>query len=319
MFNFLAKIGRKRWAKNCTTGLAMAVPIAFYVVPEVHLDLMESLLTAQSPSGEREEISDSLRGLIDETYNEVKNQYHPAPTHAALAAFEERLSFGQRNHPIRWFCSTTVDPITFGSSDMRTGVLIGLPTYYNYNDRQELPSNLFRVNSIDIFRKYFKKKQVPEDPHAETQDSNVTSCIEIDKQSEIGRDYADSLVLSKEAKKFSIAKQIFLVDSYRVVARYGASCVSIALVVAFTRAMVRKLRLSDAHVSQRLTMYMVSGILGYLYHKFFLLSVDDYFEQRAFERAIAAGEDYKSGSAEAIEKAMKRQELLSKIIAQAHS
>lgn len=314
MFNLLAKIGRRPWSAKCVSALTILAPGVYYGVQSLHLDLMERLFTAQAPTGEPEELSERLRRLIDDTYAEVKDRYRRSSI-PAVAELEEQF-FGKSDLSIKWFCSSTMDPITFGSSDLRPGVLIGLPSYYNYDNPKDLPDNLYKVNNLGLFKKYFKNKEDSVDPQTHPpQHPDISSCMNIDRHSPIGMDYTETLVLSEAARKFSIAKQLFLGDCYRPLAEYVGSCFSLAFAVALSRGMVKKLRLSNAHVSQRMILYMVSGVVGFMYHRFVLGSIEDYLDKKATDRAIIISEEYKLGFEEASEKAAKRHRLLSEIIA----
>lgn len=312
MFNLFARIGRKKWAQHVVNTTAALTPAIYYGTQMFGLDILKNVFTAQSSSGEPELLSEDLQSLINETYEQIKNTYHiPA---LKVASIDEKM-FGKRPIKVQWFCSSTLEPLTFGLTHTTPGVLIGLPTHYNYEKVEDLPDDFFRFNSMTLFTRLFNKKDRSNEYTSKKTDvsDDSDSFVYIDRNSDLGREYANSIILSREAKKYSIARELYLGDSYDLIYRYAATVASILLSIALSRGVVRHFRLIDAHVSQRISVYILSALVGNIYHNFLISKITESSIKSASEQATNISEDLKLGCQEYIEKLDRRRDLLKKI------
>ena len=90
----------------------------------------------------------------------------------------EELNFG-------FFLSNTMDVISIGSGKLSSGVLVGVPYFFNYNKRDDVETERLKV-----------------------------SHTKIDWESPVAKDLIDSFVLSDCAKNYAILRQIYQGNTY---------------------------------------------------------------------------------------------------------
>lgn len=306
MFHFFSKLGRRPWTKNVVPAAAFAASTSYICIHYVGHNFIRNLISAQKPSGEREEITPKLQKLILQVWKEIGDCFNVQPIEIPGAFVAEP--------ELKWFATSNMDPVNFGSSDTTNGILIGLPNYYNYDEENELPSNLFRIRSFKFFKssKGSKKDESTPDEQFETDEDRSLNLIDIN--SEDGKSYKSSLILSENAKKFSIARELFFADSYRITIITGAIFISALLPVYLSRAMVQYMKLADAHLSQRLSVYSISALAGWGNYTLLADSVNEFYCYKADTRASQLNESYRKGALEYFAKMIQRNKALRNMI-----
>lgn len=305
MFNFFATVGRKPWAPSVMPLVGFTTITGYLGFHTFGHSLIRDLLGAQSQSGKREEISKKLEMLILSVYEDIKDVFNqPILEHPLLKV--------NNKAEIKWFSSSTLDPVTFGLSESKTGIVIGVPSHYNYDKPDDLPSSLFQIRRVKLFK--FPAQDIEGEKSSEM-DADCENCesgtkIGIERKSEQGKEYIESLLLSENAKKFSIARELFIGDSYKPLIVSCAMLGSFLLGISLARGSVLKLGYKDAHITQRIPFYIVSGIGGYGTYKLTSRVVDDFYQERTKERAIALGEAYREGAEEYYAKLELRNKIL---------
>lgn len=312
MFHFLARIGRKKWARNVVNTAALLIPAFYYGSQNLGLNYMERIFSAQSSTGEEELLSEDLKRLISETFEQIKDNFHQK---TGLEALDD-IVFGERAIKVRWFCSSTLEPVNFGLTRFKPGVLIGLPIHYNYEKTSELPDEFFKFKCMTLFKRLNSKND--DTLQNRTREAGVSDDVEsynyISRDSDIGREYADSLVLSRAAKKYSIARELYIADSNQKLLNYMVTTACILMSVAIARGVVHKFRLDSSHISQRFGVYITSAAVSYMYHNIIISKINESYEKRVSDRVADRSKEFHLGLKEYTEKLSKRKELLNRIV-----
>lgn len=297
MNHFLVKLGKTK------IGQAF-MPVAACVATSVYIGIefschnqLRDLFCSQLPSGRRVGISSYLKALIQET--------HALVSEHGFNKKDEFMSFMKfPETKINWFVSSTLEPISFGSTKFVSGTLIGLPSFYNFTRPEDIPDNTYEIRRISLFRSPQDREQeerskVKSDLMVDNkQDNDYLVVRKIDRNSPEGEEYTESLLLSDDAKKFSIARELFLVDTFRPVARITLFFMSCTLAISASRGSVIRWRLNERHISQRIPFYILSGVLGYGTYRLSSSISDQYYAQKVDKRAKDLGPAYEAGAEE---------------------
>lgn len=204
--------------------------------------------------------------------------------------------------PMSFFMSSSFDPVIYGSTYLKTGSLIGLPYYYNYETADDLPDSIFERPSLiypeppyDRERERKYREQLEESIGSGTTTRKVDK---IDRYSPEGIDYANSLLLSDNAKRFSIARAIFLADSYRTSINSGLLFVSFMIMGSLGQGLVIVTKSTERHVMRRAGCYLAALVIGAGCLKITYPMVSSSHASKADRRAIKLGPDYEEGAEE---------------------
>lgn len=313
MNHFLARLGRLKYAKHFVPAVNCLVTGTYFSSQFLFRDQIRDLFAAQTPSGRRERISDNLRDLITETYEEcIKNGLHEKVDIPHLSKL-----VNLPDPPTKWFVSSTLEPILFGCTKMRSGILCGLPSFYNYNKPEDIPDSTFEVKKLALFRSAHDEAQeerskIEEERLVvdEAEKSGVTIVRKIDRNADEGRQFAESLILSDNAKRFSIARELFLGDSFCPLLRTAAVFLSCSLGLALPQAAVKKFNLKQSHLSHRQPYYLLGFLIAYGSHRLFSKAINQAFAEQADKKAKAMGAIYESGAEEYYSKRARRNHIL---------
>lgn len=313
MFHFFTKIGRKPWAKGIVPIATMAVTSSYIGFHTFGHSFVCKYFGAQSQeSGRREELSQELRDLIKSVHADVKEtlgkQLLPDPTGL----------FNPHDITMRWFASATLEPINIGISEFRSGLSIGLPSFYNYKSIDDVPDSILQVRQIS-FMKSMTQKTADDDAKQELESAleavgekstSLGKVIRIQKDTQSGQNYIHSLVLSEDAKRFSIARELYYADNYRPLVVVTTIMISSFFSLAASRYAILKYNLMDRHFTQRLPFYIVSGGLAAIMFGLMTDSVNDHYTRKADFRAISLNENYRQGAMEYFSKIILRHKAL---------
>jgi hypothetical protein len=309
MNHFLSRLGRSAFGRHCMPFLSCVTVAGYLGIHTISHDLIRKLFVAQGPDGRPVQISDYLRDMITDVFLEVdKAGFHVDIMKVA--------NFKVSPPTIRWFASSTVDPIVYGMTDFKTGVSIGVPNSYNYHDPDDLPDYVFEVRKLAIIRspqgrELEQQRESDEEIMLERREKGPTMLVRrIDRKSQEGREYIDSLLLSENAKKFSLARELYVGDSYRPLLQTVTILLSSAASIISSRAHVQFFKLKDCHITQRLPGYAISGLFGYGLYLFLSNAVDDFVAKTANTRAKSLGDNYISGAEEYFRKQATRDRIL---------
>ena len=288
-------------------GLSTTVYMAGHLL--LH-DQMRDLFAAQSPSGQREKISEHLRHLIEETFQRAREDGLDNEKFFSL----ENVKLAPTQ--LKWFLSSTLEPFTLGTTKMKTGVLVGLPSFYNYFKPSDVPDKVFEIEKLSLLRlsrnpQEEQRDKIEAEAHIVDPDKKGAKVVrKIDRNSEEGKKYQDSLLLSDNAKKYSIARELFLGDTFRPLLKIAMFFISCSMAVSVSRASVIVLKAKEGRMSYRMTAYLISGILGYGNFKIITQASDRYYAKYADERAKGLGEEYVAGAEEYYAKRTTRETIL---------
>lgn len=311
MFHFLAKIGKKPWAKTATAILISSVPMGYLGVHSYGHTIVRNLLIAEDGLGGKAEISERLQALIMSVSQDIQNMFDKSVLPESFNRFNQG-SFARKQTPIKWFASCLLMPSTFGSTGTKTGVIIGLPNHLNYDKVEDLPDSMFQLREIKLFKTDTDKK--PEDTEEQHQSADEGIVKRLNKDSPEVQQYANSLILSDKAKKFIIARELFMADSYRVFSMFAVITISGLIALTISRSAVKALKLADAHVTQRLSVYSLGGLLGYCN----FIAVADASNQgyivEADKKAASLNKEYYEGAMEYFEKTIERNKAMRELL-----
>lgn len=294
----------------------MIIPIAGLLTSTGYLgyhlvghNIVRNILGAEEEPGKRAEIAKDLQRLILSVYDDVQVDFNKPLVPNPI--------WKQPVPTIKWFSSASIEPVTLGMTETHFGVLIGVPNHYNYDKLQDLPRSLLEVRKFSLFKSR-KNEKAREKIDVQKEPLDCDNCeageigelINIDPQSENGKAYLESFVLSEKAKRFSIARELFIGDSYRPLIITTIIMTTTMLSVSISRLAVSKLGYLQAHLTQRLPFYSVatSASIWYFYNT--IDRTNRYYTQSADTRALNLGESYKEGAVEYLTKTIQRHKAL---------
>lgn len=307
MYHFFAKLGRKGFSRAIVPAFAFFSSTGYLGYHFYGHNLTRDLLAAENEPGKRAEISGDLQKLILSVYEDVQVDFNkpilnlpgwkvPTPT-------------------IKWFASASIEPLTIGMTESNFGVLIGLPNHYNYEKLEDLPRSLLDVRKFNIFKSFSsknpqKEKDSPLENSPDCENCDVGEVTKINPKTEEGIAYLDSLVLSEKAKRFSIARELFIGDSYQPLNTTSIIIFSFLLAISLSRLSVSKFGYKNAHLTQRIPFYGLSGVIG-LYTFFTFKDMNNrFYTKEADTRAMRLGETYREGAVEYFTKTIQRHKAL---------
>lgn len=281
--------------------------MGYYCTHTLGHTYVRNLFVAQGPDGPIG-VSDYLRDLINGVFKDVDE----AGYHVPVFDFEKNPV----QACIKWFVSSTLDPISYGSTHWNQGVLIGVPNSYNYKKPEELPDELFQIKKLKLMRSpqggvLDKRKELEKDAMiVNARGPPAVQIRTIERTSEEGGDYTQSLLLSENAKKFAIARELYMGETLRPLAIIGIMTLAFVTGVTAGRGYVQYRKLEKAHVSHRIGGYLVASFLGYGVFFFLSAAVNDFFANQANGKAKALGEEYRLGAEEYFRKQVQRDSIL---------
>lgn len=318
MYHFLAQLGKSKAGEFAMPTLTMVGLTGISVYHCYGHDFAEKFFGASHPNGSPIKICDHLRNIITEVYDEVSK----ASFRDGVKKSTEKLkNLTVPEAPIRWFAAATIDPFIVGSVNLSNGASIAVPSAYNYQRPEDLPDSLFEVKKVALFRTNALTDQQKEEKKLEelNKDALVVrnqdkvaaeTVLKIDRESEMGQEYANSLLLSDDAKRYCLAKQLYISDTYKPVYKMFLFFSSMMVISSAARTHVKLMKLKNAHVSQRMPGYGLSAILGVGMYYFLSISIDNYAEETSHNKAIELGERYMAGAREYWKKRETRDEIL---------
>lgn len=297
MYYFLAKLGRRRWVRFVMPMVTMSTTFGYFSCHTYLHHKVRDIFAADQPDGSREEISDHVRELIKSVYIEVKDKINQ-PANKLEEFFVKR----DKPSPIKWYSSSTIEPITYGSTRLETGTLIGLPKFYNYQTVDQIPSSMFEISELNFFRSPQDTdvlKREREDFELSTGRTALSGPVRrIDRTSPEGMDYASSLVLSDNAIKFAIARELFLADTGRPILLTFVVALAMTFATTIGRAGVVISSSQQARVTRRIFCYFTGGGSGLVLYKTLRPVVENSYAKIADDRAMKIGPQYREGATE---------------------
>lgn len=319
MFHFLAKLGRKPWAKNATNIVASSIPISYLATHIYAHQIVRNLFIAEDGHGHKAGISENLQSLILAVTQDIKDVFNKSFLPDSL-----NRGYVAKPPPIKWFSSSTLMPTTFGLTASGEGVIIGIPNYLNYDSPEEFPDNMFFFKKVKLLKSKTEETNetsegtLPDKPNSGISDSAkkeiAETILRLDRKDPEVVKYIDTLLLSEKAKKFVIARELFMADSFRVLFNTIIITTSCAISLAIGRFGIKYLKVLDAHVSQRILVYICGGLAGQLHYNFFSDSSNREATLEADKKAATVNADYWEGAVEYFEKTIERNKALRDLV-----
>lgn len=321
MLHYLTKLGLKPWAKFVAPGCAIGISLTYTYVQVMGHKKIRNFLVAREPSGQNIELSNRLKSLIIETYQDIRPKL--ADQNPKFKRLYDILP--HQSGEIKWFASSTMEPFSVGSTDMRFGCLIGLPAHYNYTKTQDVPDSLIKFKKLRIFKKIFKDSkgdlidQQTIQSKFDPMDDELKPPWEatIDRNDPIIKNYLDSLILSDDAVRYLVAREIHVVDTNKSIFKTCLAMFSTTFPIALSRLTVRKFGLDKIHVSNRLCIYATVGLATLIYYLIVNDTIERSYGQESHEWAVKLGECYKRGAIEYHEKVLAQNKALNLLFADA--
>lgn len=316
MLHFLAKLGKKKWTSKVAPTIVCSAAGGYFAFQMYGHKIFRNFLVARDTSGLNIELTDHVKSLILETYNDIEDKL-----------FKEIFQFPgieTKRNPIKWFASSSMEPVTIGMSESRTGFIVGLPFFFNCTKTMDLPDSTIRFKKLRFFKK------IVSDPEGDKINQSLDRTkfnanqelippweSGIDRKDPDVKAYLDSMILSDNAIKFAIARELFMGDSYKPLVKFGAMFISALATMTLTRFTVQKMNLRSLHVSRRLGLYAVSTAFAAYQYKLFSSTIDWDYTKKCDIAAMDSGENYRLGAIEYLEKMRSRNQALYKLFADA--
>lgn len=309
-------MGRSPFARFFPTGVVFIITTGYYGYHSAGTGLLKEFYGYYDANGKRDTLSEDLRKMIGEVYLEAREKEKLTREY-----FESKLS---KPGSITWFASSTLEPLAAGMTEFRTGATIGLPYFYNYKSYDDVPDSALEVKKLKLFRNPFKRSEKKQSDEKDSDKELVAAVTgnqrvdgpkfevikKFDRNSDLGREFMDTLILSDDAKRFSIARELFIVDSYRVVVNNFVILLSGIAAITAARVSVSYFKVLKSPVAVRIPYYLLSAVYGFGLYKIAVNESDRSYLTRARDRAKNMGENYVKGADEYFEKCKRRRELL---------
>lgn len=241
---------------------------------------------------------EKLKQLIDQVTLDCKD-----------VVIHYELNVNNNSNPIKWF--TSAMPLYGGFAKSSSGCIVGIPPYIKYESQLDIPADQLNLTPLPLF----KVK-----PDNEQEDVNLDDVIDeklpssdnrlkshkIDINTEDGRIYINSLLLSDNARRFLIARQIFYTDTHQIVYNNGNLALAFMLPVSISRLIINQFEHIRRSVPYRLNLYMLTGTFSFL---LFLMTKDMiqvYYDRESDSRAASLGINYLEGGVEYYTKCLQR-------------
>lgn len=311
MYNYLARLGRQKWAQYVVPTLTVVSAGSYIGFQMFGHNIVKNLFIAQSPDGSVKIIDTELKTLIMQVHDDIKGTLHPNrdilnPDIIVPTMFPKA--------PISWFCTSSMDPIGVGSIRLRNGLTIGLPVNLNYRKHEDVPAEAFLLRKIS-HSKLFKRSEPKTDaePTGDTPDEKSFDPLEtvnINRESQAAEDYIDSIVLSDKAKKFVIARELYMGDSFKSHLFTAMITISLVFTHILSKTVVQRFKLTTAHISHRMTVYPLAATAGLCNYILLSSSMEQYYMRKADRRAVVFSDEYREGALEYFSKLLKRNKAL---------
>jgi len=178
---------------------------------------------------------------------------------------------------LQCFYVPTLDPVHMGSFKLRGGAYVGIPQNFNYK------------STGDIERDLITMKRKP-----------------VSWNSDGGHLFQDSLILSDNAQKFAIARELCHLNTGYV---YNYALISCgALYVQYLSSVYLNIKTygHQRPSSYRYTLYTLVGVFTFSLWAFVTDSLTKYYEKKADEGASSLGLNYARGGVELYTKVVRR-------------
>lgn len=313
MLYYISKLGKNPWAKAIMPLVAVTTPTAYLGYHFLCHNFMRDLLAAELPDGTRDVLSPKLQSVVKQAYEDIKDVFYKPLIEVK----------GMLDSPptIKWFATSSLTPIVMGATNVRTGVLIGLPNYYNYNSVEEIPDHAFEVRTMNLFKKSKSEASEKSETAPKLDDLTAESDFEpkievssIDRHSPEGQSYAESMVLSERAKKYSIVRELFVADSSKIYLTSALIFFSCSMPLYVSRKFVNFFKLDRQHIGRRLPIYASSVLLGYLTFIIINNALKQSYMKSIDELAAKLSEDYRLGGIEYFEKFLQRNKAIRDLV-----
>lgn len=182
----------------------------------------------------------------------------------------------------RFFTVFGFDTFHAGSMYTKMGTIIGLPNHFNYNSKEEIDHS-----KIQIYN---------------NSEPKWTSAA--------GQELLDSLILSENAQKFAIAREIHYGTTSYIYVYGGLFSISISSSYCLGSALSSKYRIRLARMPIRLMLYTLCGLLGFGVFITLKDSVTLYWDKYADKMAALTGNGYIEGGIEYYQKVLQRNRAL---------
>lgn len=179
---------------------------------------------------------------------------------------------------IKFFAVCGFDTFHAGSTELKTGGIVGIPNHFNYKELDDIEKPSIRLLNNTQVRWSTKP----------------------------GQDLADSLILSQKAQKFAIARDIHYCTTNYVYAYGLAASMFIITSYLLGNGIAVKFNLYRLHRKIRTPVYMLCGTLGLLVFYMTKDALSQYWDKYADRTASQTSSDYLEGGIEYYEKSLKR-------------
>lgn len=307
--NYISRLGRNP-AIAYVLPAALLMPTGGYLAMHTFQhDLIIELfgVTDTNSSTGLVKMSSKLKDLIGTVMTDIGDTIGKDPLERMIGKKLE--SFMKKNEPyFKWFVASTHHPVTFGFEQTPQGCLIGLPEFMNYSSLEDVPSSALRL-------KYLRHWKPPNEAKVSGSllENYLFGCYDftyLNPNTDASKSYLSALVLSDDAKKFVIAREVYMADLSRPIGIAFSFMLSAASVVGICRHFVDKFRLKEVHLRHRLMIYTIGlPLFGVIFATFGGL-VNQTFTTIADNRALQLGEAYRKGAEEYFEKELQRHRAL---------
>jgi len=201
-----------------------------------------------------------------------------------------------------------LDVVHAGSLHCRTGGLITLPETFTFDSVQQVKENVYQIQDFVKAKSYSATNAI-------FSSDTLLAYLKIDWNSKVGSELADSLVLSDDAKKFLIAREVYYVKSANVYINLMMQCTSAIMTYAaghFCYFYFRwDLILKQWARRGALGLIGCTGLLGYV-------SLYDWYrrrlDRRVDEDAAKLGQHYALGGVDFYTKQIQRNKAVREVL-----
>ncbi|CAG0914662.1 unnamed protein product [Notodromas monacha] len=197
----------------------------------------------------------------------------------------DEVAASTSDNNVKFYVNCGFDPVTIGSTKTRFGATVGLPYNINYVSTED-------INRVEL---NLNEKLFP-------------------SSSAEGKKVLETLILSKDAQKFLIARELEIAHSYRVWISAFSTAGIIFLVYLWSHKFNKHLNLFSRSWKWRATLYTILTAIALTIRMLLGDSYRNRLEMKADKFASELGPDFAAGGKEYLTKCLERNKMLRELL-----
>lgn len=295
--------GKMNWSHYIVPSVVLFGPISYMAYHDFCLDKTQKFHSIKEGDHEKQ-VNIKLGRLISKVTEDTKDEI----------SVIKGLSDRGKHSPFAFFYS--LYPLYVGRNGSKSGSIIGLPLYLDYEVPSDIPSDQLNIRVLPTLRisqeAVAKVEKVDLDKNLEKllmMLKNEHKSFRVDIETENGQNYVNSLLLSENAKKFLIARQIFYTDTNQVMINYFMFAICGMIPMTFSKL----LAVLNIKPILRIPLRAIIFTLGLAQGLLLKDLIQRYYDEKSDALAAGLSNEYLEGGLEYYSKCIQRNLALKKM------